>query len=219
MLRLEVDPRYGRLARVSQNCDAGRVLLRSENFCTVVSVERLRDICSHCMKAIDGGKGFACSRCGTIFCKQDCLEAAGAQHTLECSVLHARKCFNGRLLTDDETQRLAIRCLSRKLLEAKASLDELHFDNVSELLCHETELQDSMEWRDKLSDAKSILSWFPAVSGGPTLVEVARLLLRIKFNAHPITNGRLTSVYRGAKLMPVTASSGSVWDCFRLPAC
>ena len=190
LLQLHVDRRYGRLARLSRSCQAGSLLLRSENYCTVVADEHENDICSHCMKGVDRGGGARCSRCTTLFCEEACLEAAGPQHTLECSVLCERQRFKCRLLTDDETVRLVIRSLSRKLLQAEATLDEIHFDNIAELLCHDSRLQDSSEFQHKVSDARNILSWFPPVPGSPTPQEVARLMLRIKFNAHPITNGR-----------------------------
>ena len=206
-LRVEASAGAGRHLVASQRVAAGAVLMQADCYATVVS--EAADACSRCMTKLPSG-GARCQSCGTRFCAESCLEDAGAEHAAECPALATLKSVHHRLSSDLESVRLALRVLARRAVEAHAPDDgEVHFCDVDALLTHAQDVASVTPALSKATaaDGKVLLSLLPPpVSKGLTSNHVTLLLLRIKFNSHPISDSTGSSrvglgLYPAAALM------------------
>ena len=205
-LRAEASPGAGRCLVACRQAAAGDVLLQADCYATVTAETMTMDACSRCMARLPGG-GARCKGCGTHFCAASCLEEAGPEHAAECPALVALKSFDGRLSSDLESVRLTLRVLARRAVQAVAGEGEVHWSDVDILLSHHEQVERKIPAlsRSTSADGKLLLSILPPpVAKGITARDVASLLLRIKFNSHPIYDSGGTSRI-GLGLYPVAA--------------
>ena len=173
---------------------------------TVVSEAMATGACSRCMTRLPDG-GARCKSCGTSFCSAGCLEDAGAEHAAECPALAMLRRMGHRLSSDLESARLLLRTLARRAVEAAAQDGEVHWRDVDTLLTHSEQVRrgDPALHKAVTSDAALLISILPPpVARGVSADDIALLLLRIKFNSHPILDS-LGSTRVGLGLFPAAA--------------
>ena len=205
-LRVEADAEVGRQLVACKRAGAGELLLQAECFASVPAEAMATAACSRCMARLPAG-GARCQGCDTRFCDASCLEDAGAEHAAECPALAALKSVEARLSSDLESVRLLLRVLARRAVQAQAEDRDVHWCDVETLLAHDAQVACATPElaRAVREDGKLILALLPPpVVKGITSKDIASLLLRIKFNSHPIYDS--TGTFRsGLGLYPAAA--------------
>jgi len=207
-LRAEESARAGRCIVASQPAPAGSLLMAADCYASVVSEPMAAEACSRCMARLPTG-GVRCRGCATCFCAASCLEDAGPEHAAECPSLALLQSAGERLSTDRESVRLLLRVLARRAVEAAAPDGEADFRDVETLLAHKEQVDRATPLLSKaaVADGQLLLSMLPPpVAKGLQATDVTRLLLRIKFNSHPIYDSAGSSriglgLYPAAALM------------------
>lgn len=108
-----------------------------------------------------------------------------AEHAAECYALSKLQSIPLSHDTDFESARLALRCLARRAVEAPAS-DDLHFRDVEDLLTHRLATLRSSMLASVSTDAQLLIPLLPFPCADVGVKGLTELLLRIKFNAHPV---------------------------------
>ena len=207
-LRAEDAPGAGRCIAASQPAPAGALLMAAECYASVVSEPMAAEACSRCMSLLPTG-GVRCRGCATCFCAQSCLEDAGPEHAAECPALTLLQSVGERLSSDRESVRLLFRVLARRAVEAAAPDGEADFRDIETLLAHKEQVDRATPLLSKaaVADGKLLLSMLPPpVAKGLQAMDVTLVLLRIKFNSHPIYDSTGSSriglgLYPAAALM------------------
>jgi hypothetical protein len=187
-LRVQTSSSVGRHVVTCNRVSAGSVVMTSECYATVVSEAMLTDACSRCMARLPEG-GARCKGCGTHFCKASCLDDAGPEHAAECSAIAGLKLVHQHLSSDIESVRLLLRILARRAVEASAEDGLVHWRDIETLLSNSETVrkQTPTSVSTITADAKLLFSLLPPpVATGLSDKDLLLLLLRIKYNSHPV---------------------------------
>jgi hypothetical protein len=84
----------------SSSIPAGQVIMRAECYATVVSDAMDATLCSRCFREEARSR---CVGCKSVFCSDECLQEAGAEHAAECYALSRLPGLT--LSTDGESAR------------------------------------------------------------------------------------------------------------------
>jgi hypothetical protein len=187
-LRVQTSSSEGRHVVTCNRVSAGSVVMTSECYATVVSEAMLTDACSRCMARLPEG-GARCKGCGTHFCNASCLDDAGPEHAAECSAIAGLKLVHQHLSSDIESVRLLLRILARRAVEASAEDGLVHWRDIETLLSNSEAVrkQTPTSVSTITADAKLLFSLLPPpVATGLSDQDLLLLLLRIKYNSHPV---------------------------------
>ena len=188
VLRAEASVGLGRSIVASKLVLSGAILMQADCYSTVLSEAMATQACSRCMTLLPGG-GVRCKGCATCFCTASCLDESGPEHAAECPALAMLKSVDERLRSDQESVRLLFRVLARRAVEAPVEDGEIDFRDVETLLAHKDQVDRLTPAMGKAieEDGRLLFSMLPPpVAKGLTSKDLMLLLLRIKFNSHPI---------------------------------